>query len=182
MNSEFAISGLTAGQLNALVKNLMRQMGVSDPAEAVRRVNAGECVISQSKCIIDADADPFIPEGWKVIEHKKCGQLTWGLDRIELYLSEKQKGDYVEGEKLRKELANKPVLNANVLDYLLKNPHLIPEGWKGKAVFFWGTIYRHSYGSLCVRYLYWDATGSTTTSAIATPRRCAQVSPRNFVS
>ncbi|HEY4477351.1 MAG TPA: hypothetical protein VJB56_01875 [Candidatus Paceibacterota bacterium] len=45
------------------------------------------------------------------------------------------------------------MLNANVLDYLLAHPDFIPEWWKGKAVFFWGTIYRNSYGNLCVRYL-----------------------------
>src|SRR3989344_5319984 len=60
--------------------------------------------------------------------------------------------------KFRQKLQGEPVLNANILDYLLANPQLIPEEWKGKAVFFWGTIYRyrHSYGHLFVRYLYWD--------------------------
>ena len=59
------------------------------------------------------------------------------------------------GNKLRKELANKDVLNANVLDYLLAHPELIPEEWKGKLIFFWGTIYRDSDGRLYVRYLRW---------------------------
>ncbi|MDO8633009.1 MAG: hypothetical protein Q7K38_00455, partial [Candidatus Wildermuthbacteria bacterium] len=54
-----------------------------------------------------------------------------------------------------KELAGKPVMNANVLDYLLKNPHLIPDEWKGKYLFFWGTVYRGSVGCLYVRYLCW---------------------------
>ena len=62
----------------------------------------------------------------------------------------------IRGTELREELKGKPVLNANVLDYLLKHPELIPEEWKGKAVFFWGTIYRDSRGNLCVRCLYWD--------------------------
>lgn len=48
------------------------------------------------------------------------------------------------------------MLNANVLEYLLAHPDLIPEEWKGKAVFFWGTIYRDSDGGLYVRYLYWS--------------------------
>ena len=47
-------------------------------------------------------------------------------------------------------------MNANVLDYLLAHPELIPEDWKNKYVFFWGTIYRYSSGGLCVRYLCWN--------------------------
>lgn len=38
----FAISKVFPGDLNALVKNLMRVTGVTDPNEAVRQVNAGE--------------------------------------------------------------------------------------------------------------------------------------------
>jgi hypothetical protein len=37
---------------------------------------------------------------------------------------------------LREELIARPVFNANLLDYLLKNPHLIPAEWKGKDAFF----------------------------------------------
>jgi hypothetical protein len=83
--------------------------------------------------------------------------------RLQLYLDLGQKnGKYIEGNKLRKQLAGKPVLNANVLDYLLKNPQLIPDDWKKDGsgntcyIFFWGTIYRVSGGYLFVRYLYWD--------------------------
>jgi hypothetical protein len=35
------------------------------------------------------------------------------------------------------------------------NSHLIPEEWKGKYVFFWGTIYRGSGDNLYVRCLCW---------------------------
>jgi len=45
--SEFAISEVTAGQLNAAVKNIMRQMGIADAKEAVRRLNAGEWIVSE---------------------------------------------------------------------------------------------------------------------------------------
>jgi hypothetical protein len=46
-------------------------------------------------------------------------------------------------------------LSANVLDYLLAHPESIPEDWKGKWVYFWGTIYRNADGSLYVRFLFW---------------------------
>ena len=90
-------------------------------------------------------------------EHQKGGQFTWDAAQIELFLSDLQKGgNAIEGNKLRKELNGRPVLNATVLDYLLKHPHLIPKEWKDKYVFFWGTIYRGSGGNLRVRDLYWN--------------------------
>ncbi|MBU3964354.1 hypothetical protein KJ562_01315, partial [Patescibacteria group bacterium] len=49
--------------------------------------------------------------------------------------------------------------NANLLDFYLAHINLIPEDWKGKAVFFWATIYRRSDGSLYVRYLFWSGGG-----------------------
>lgn len=73
------------------------------------------------------------------------------------YLSPDQEaGRGIRGDKLREHLKSQPVFNANLLDYLLKNPTLIPEDWKGKLLFFWGTIYRCPDGNLCVRYLCWD--------------------------
>lgn len=47
MNELFVISEVFPGRLNALVKNLMKQMGISDPNEAVRRINSGEWVVSE---------------------------------------------------------------------------------------------------------------------------------------
>ena len=112
--------------------------------------------------VIDCDADPFIPEGWTVEQHQQGGQLTFDPSQIEFYLDDGQKnGKYIEGNKLRQRLADKPVLNANVLDYLLANPDLIPDEWKTdvagntRYIFFWGTVYRDRDGSLCVRVLYW---------------------------
>jgi len=113
---------------------------------------------------INCDADPFIPDGWRVLPdedqlpNRVKGIVTWDSTKVRLYFSKKQKGDkYIVGDDLRKELKSQPVYTANVLDYLLKpeNQHLIPEEWKGKYLFFWGTIYRASGGGLCVRDLYW---------------------------
>ena len=39
---DFAISEVLPGKLNTLVENLMRQMNINDPNEAVRRINSGE--------------------------------------------------------------------------------------------------------------------------------------------
>ena len=132
-----------------------------------KQVLLGHAAINVLEHVMDCDADPFQPwqkDGWTVEEHQKGGSFKWDSAQVAFHLSSGQKGDkYIEGNKLRKELSDKgiPVLNANVLDYLLKNPHLIPEEWKrdGKGntryIFFWGTIYRRRGGGLYVRYLCW---------------------------
>lgn len=107
------------------------------------------------KNIINLEKKPYIPlDGWKVESHTGKGKWEWNPKEVELYLSEKQKTEYIGGNDLRKELENQPVLNANVLDYLYENQELIPDSWKDKYVYFWGTIYRYSDDILFVRYLY----------------------------
>jgi len=131
----------------------------------VRRVLRGYASIVATEVVIDhtidCDAQPLIPDSLSVEKHQKGGAFKWDTDaqKDALYLSKGQAGSkYIEGNKLRRELTEKstPVLNACVLDYLLANPHLIPKEWKGKHVFFWGTVYRHQDGDLCVCYLWWD--------------------------
>jgi len=124
--------------------------------EGARRLLRGDTEVTTKFHTIDCDANPFIPDGWKVEKHIKGGSLRWNPDNVNLYLFEGQQGSRsILGDKLCKKLKGKPFLNACVLDNLLANPNLIPEEWKGKAVFFWGTIYRESDGNLCVRYLCW---------------------------
>jgi len=140
---------LNLGQIEALVN-------VIGGLEVVKSLIGGtvKAVITTAKPIIDMDANPYVPNNWKVESHKKGGQLEWNLERIQLYFSEQQNGDkWIEGNKLRKELKTQSVCNANLLDYLLAHSELIPESWKGKAICFWGTIYRYSDGNLYVRYL-----------------------------
>ena len=123
----------------------------------IRSVLLGFSQIVVVKHVIDLDANPFVPDGWEVDEHIKGGQLEWNPAMVALYVSEdQQNGKVIQGLKLRKELKGKPVYNANLLDYLLAHPELIPESWKGQEVFFWGSIYRDRGGSLNVRYLHWN--------------------------
>ncbi len=121
----------------------------------IRDVLSGKALISYPEYLIDCDADPFILSGLTVVEHKKGGLWKWN-PLLTLHLVEKQEKGTISGDDLRKELSDLPVLNANVLDYLWEHPDLIPENWKGKVVFFWGTIYGGSDGKLYVRYLFWD--------------------------
>ena len=108
--------------------------------------------------VIDCDANPYLPSGWQVEQHLKGGSFKWDPEKVDLFLSKKQKqGGTIVDHELRKKLEGKPVLNANVLDWLLAHPRFIPESWKGKYIFFWGTIYRSLGGHLSVRCLYWDS-------------------------
>ena len=142
--------GYTLELMNALAEHptLFRDM---------LQVQLGYAEVKILEYLINCDADPFVPEGLQVEEHTKGGQFKWNSTEVEPFLSELQRdGKISGGHDLRKELAGKSVLNANVLDYLLVHKHLIPEEWKDKAVFFWGTIYRYSDGNLYVRYLCWS--------------------------
>ena len=103
---------------------------------------------------IDITKQPYTPNGWTVESHD-VSIKTFDPKKIELVNEVKDGETAITGTEYRARLEGKPVLNANVLDYLLKNLHLIPEDWKGKAIFFWGTIYRDSSGDLYVRYLDW---------------------------
>ncbi len=126
--------------------------------EGVERFLRGELkVVEVNNYIIDCDANPFIPEGWEVVEHRKGGQFKWNPNRVVLYICKEQKGDGIGGHELRKKLEGKPVINANVLDYLLAHSELIPEAWKSKVIFFWGTIYCNSGGGLECRCLCWHS-------------------------
>lgn len=124
--------------------------------EQVAKVLNGTHEVKLIPYLVDGDAEPFCPNNWKVESHRKMGKIAFDENKLDLYLSEGQKKGIVGGEKLRKEIEKlEGVMNANWLEFFLANPHLIPESWKGKAVMFWGTIYRGSYGTLYVRYLYW---------------------------
>ncbi len=109
-----------------------------------------------------AEVASHIGEGWAIVEKRPDGLYMNGR-KVVLHLSRRQQdGKSLKGYGLREELTGKPVLNANLLDALADNPHLIPEDWKKdgqgntRYVFFWGTIYRSAGGFLCVRCLYFS--------------------------
>ncbi|MBI4458166.1 hypothetical protein HY633_04340 [Candidatus Uhrbacteria bacterium] len=130
-----------------------------DLCRQIRSVLLGHAKITVMEHVIDLDKEPFCPEGLystgKGAEHRKGGKLILTPGKIKLFLAEGQKnGGCLEGHKLREELVNQPVLNANALDYYWAHQELIPEEWKGKVVYFWGTIYRDARRNLFVRYLH----------------------------
>lgn len=97
---------------------------------------------------------PLIPYvGWTIGEDNST--TSFDPNDLVLHVEPEQKKGTITGTVLRERMKGKGV-SAAILDYLLKHTKLIPEEWKGKYVFFWGTIYRNSDGNLYVRYLYWN--------------------------
>jgi hypothetical protein len=65
-------------------------------------------VITVPDYLLDLDADPFVPDGWMVKEHRKGGQIKGDAYKVSLYPSTQQKdGKWIEGNKLRGEVAGK---------------------------------------------------------------------------
>lgn len=97
---------------------------------------------------------PSIPKGydWTIEFHDNV--TSFDPSKLSFHLEPEQEKRYINGEILSERMKGKG-LNANVLEYLLKHPKLIPEDWKGKFIYFWGTIYRRSGGYLLIRCLCW---------------------------
>ncbi|MCX6738403.1 MAG: hypothetical protein NTY11_03265 [Candidatus Parcubacteria bacterium] len=155
--NELKLAARRAGATNADLKRLSE----GDAFARILPVLRGLGEVTITKYLVDLSADPMVPKGWEVVEHRR-GDKEFLFDpaKVVLYLDGGQKGGRtIKGNELRNKLSDQPVFNANLLDFYLANPHLIPEEWKGKAVFFWGTIYRDSNGGLCVRYLIWFGSG-----------------------
>lgn len=111
---------------------------------------------------IDCSVLPEIPKGWKIFLHKRYPDVVWSLDRIE-FLPHPERDvvpflSYPRNMEIVERVEKLPFANANILDYLLRNKHIIPEGWKvyGVPIAFWGTIYDDSHGDRCLRSLHWN--------------------------
>lgn len=144
----------------ARAKNLLEYVGEGCPrvdyTQPVPQAKKARNQKQSASIVIDLDAGPFVPDGWKVEEHQKGGQFAFDQSKVTLHLHTGQlNGGRIKGTSLQKKLTNLPVMNANMLDWYLAHPQHIPEEWKGKYVFFWGTVYRDRFGNLCVRCLYW---------------------------
>lgn len=148
----------TAEQIRGILLSLVAQGGPDGPEKFLR----GELVVVEpvrENNVVDLDADPFCPNGWKAVEHLKAGKFSWNPTKVKLFFGEGQStSGPVAARDLRRQAAPKRPFNANLLDWLLAHQEHIPEGWKSlPAVFFWGTIYRGASGGLFVRFLHRDA-------------------------
>ena len=168
METKMKYPRLDMGTMEAIVNKLGGMDGVDRflRNELVVQPQVKVQVIANNYTI-DLDAPPMIPSGWSVAKnsdgtpcHTKGGKVQFRPDMVDLYFSDEQKvGGLIRGNKLRQLLKGKNPYNANLLDFYLAHLELIPESWKGKSVFFWGTIYRDADGNLYVRCLFWHGDG-----------------------
>ncbi len=157
---ETIVTGRKAGWGHTAWSRLAENEGLM---RSLLPVIMGQAHVEANTYIIDLDAAPFIPNGWKIESHKKGGSFEWDPTKVALHLEPEQIAfKPLKGFDLQKRLEGKPVFNATMLDWFLAHTELIPESWKQdddgntRYIFFWGTVYRRSGGGLCVRCLYWE--------------------------
>ena len=95
---------------------------------------------------------PYNPTSFEV--ESDNGNFVKDVKKIKLHFEPEQRESYIGGEILAKRMKDKG-MNSNTLKYLLDNQKEIPEEWKGKYIYFFGTILRRSDGNRYVLYLCW---------------------------
>lgn len=160
--------GLSYQEVIDVMQNIIIENRSTEHLGVIRKTHE----IKPIEHAVDCGGTPYTPDGWSIESNKKGGvvklekradgQLYIDGKKVVLFRSKKQlNGKTMVGHKLREEVSGKEILNAIILDYLLAHPELIPENWKKDEegntiyIFFWGTIYRRSGGSLFVRCLFW---------------------------
>ncbi len=108
---------------------------------------------------INLGVDPFLPEGWAIQSSRMYSSHSSIIYR-------EGDGLYINSRLVRcvpttdKKKSSSP-LPAQVLDYLLAHPYLIPDSWKRMEghtphIFFEGTVFKHNTGGDVVRGMYHD--------------------------
>lgn len=107
--------------------------------------------------LIAFNKPPFCPNNLMVLSNKMAGYPygSWEYLQPRLKLYQTDKLD-VAGTDIKEQLADKDVLNANCLDWLLAHQDQIPESWRGKIISFWGTIYQEDSSTQYVRGMEWQ--------------------------
>lgn len=167
--AELAFAFERNGYTNADVKKLSS----ANMLEMLLPVVRGNAEVKTTRHLINCDADcmpdAWKKSGWEVREEDQIptrikGTLEFDPAKLQRWLHPKQEAGVIQGEELYNEIRNLKlkVLPDNVLDFLLENRNLIPDGWKtdeqGRILYhyFFGKIYRYPDGYRYVRYLYWD--------------------------
>lgn len=127
---------LTLGEIEAIINKL----GGLDGAQRFLR---------EDPYFVDCDTPPFTPPTFEVGDHKRNGPFLWSASRVQLWQASFQQVPRPLPATGPRELYHltkrRRTLNANVLDFLLENPSLIPSEWEGKGIVFWGTTYRRRH-------------------------------------
>lgn len=102
-------------------------------------------------------------DGYTIEQHTPGPEhFTFRKNLFELGLfltKDQQRGCRTSGHKIRRAFTDKPTANICLLHHLQRRDigHLIPENWKKRLLFGWGTLYRSCHSSrLFVPYLFWS--------------------------
>ena len=165
---EFASQNLTAGQLNAIVKNLGGE-------EGALKFLRGELVVQLAVILepppepvldfivrVDRSIKPSYPDWFKNLEHPELecsGPTEYNLqDGVVQWLANGQES-VIKGERIYAQLKKENALASclNLQDGLAiqqKGIAVFRKLFGGKAVFLWGSVARDRSGDLRVPYLY----------------------------
>lgn len=97
---------------------------------------------------------PVLPE-WATLQYDNC-VTSFDPSTLSIHLEPEQQNSYVRGNVLRQRLSNEQSANLATFQYLKDHLELLPDGWKDKCMFGWGTIVRDRHGDLRVPYLIED--------------------------
>jgi hypothetical protein len=164
---EFASAPYTAGQLNAIVKLLKRQIGEDGPDRFLR----GEFVVQPIVVVepapeppldflvhVDRSVKPSYPDWFKKLMHPELecsGPAEYDLNTVSQWLHDDQKNGSVQGNTIYKHLQKGDALATclNLQDGLAlqqKGIAVFRKLFAGKAVFLWGSVVRDRNGGLDV--------------------------------
>jgi len=147
--------------IDAFTKNKLSaqdviKLGQFSDLKGIKAVIDGKAEIRYPDHFIDLAAAPFIPRFFGLKIHFAGDGLWKWNPKIPLHLFSRCSGKIISGYDLQKEVSDKPVLSANVLDYLLAHQEIIPEEWRSKIILFMGTTYFDFDGNPCVRCLFYS--------------------------
>lgn len=165
---DFASQNLTAGQLNAIVKNLGGE-------EGALKFLRGELVVQPAVIPepapepvldfivrVDRSVKPSYPDWMKKVMHPElelAGPAEYDLNTVSQWLHDDQKNGSVQGNTIYKHLQKGDALATclNLQDGLAiqqKGIAVFRKLFAGKAVFLWGSVVRDRSGGLFVPCLY----------------------------
>jgi len=165
------MSKFSIGQMNQLgdalerygitPEEVTRFSSSSEILQGLLDVIRGRAKVVMFRHIINCNVDPEVPDGWDVVDHiRGSDQFEWDRNRIGLHITRRKRvgGLYHGqpfGDEVQQDLRHRclRVPNANIVDYLIAHPELVPEEWGADRVMFWGTVYRNPEGRLYVRYI-----------------------------
>jgi hypothetical protein len=109
---------------------------------------------AQSKDLVIAESDFLRPKK----EQPKNGINEFDINKMQLYISKEQiNTGNIAGFAFKKELESKKVPTTAVLNYFLRHPQLIPNDWRGKQIYFWGSAYEIAgIPEEQIPYIFWD--------------------------